>query len=597
MAQSPLTGSEGDLRLSILCDGAPLDEVANILSIEVTHAVNRIPSARIVLLDDSDVDATLRHKLSDSARFAPGAAIAIQAGYGLASATIFAGIVVRQGIKVAPFGRSQLIVDCRHEAVRMSVGRRCANYVDQTDSAIMTTLAQDHGLAPEVTATTLTHKELVQYDVGDWDFLLARAEANGYVVTATADAFTVGAPATSGAAQLAVHYGVDLLEFDAEIDARTQLASVVTTAWDPAQQQAIEQAAAPPTLNSQGDLAAAKLAAVAGPDSYHLRAAVPLDSAALQAWSKARQLRAGLARVRGRLRFCGNALASPNTLLTVSGAGSRYDGDTWLSAVTHLIKDGVWTTEAEFGLAPETLAERGELAGPRASGLTAAVSGLQIGVVSKLDEDPAAQYKVQVTLPVTKAETAGVWARLACHYASSGAGHFFIPEVGDEVLLGFLNDDPSHPVILGSLYSSMRKAPYAPAAENNTKAIVTRSQLKIEFDEEKKSITITTPANNKIVLSDDGKSILLQDQTQNVVKLSEDGILLDSPKDIAITAKGKITLDAVGEVGVASQADLKCTGMNVSHTANAGFSAKGAASAELSASGQTVVKGAIVMIN
>jgi uncharacterized protein (DUF2345 family) len=79
--------------------------------------------------------------------------------------------------------------------------------------------------------------------------------------------------------------------------------------------------------------------------------------------------------------------------------------------------------------------------------------------------------------------------------------------------------------------------------------------------------------------------------------LNADGIVLDSPKDISITATGKITIDATGEIGMSSKADVTVEGMNVNHNANVGFVAKGNASAELSASGQTTIKGAMVMIN
>ena len=195
------------------------------------------------------------------------------------------------------------------------------------------------------------------------------------------------------------------------------------------------------------------------------------------------------------------------------------------------------------------------------------------------------------------AEQEGVWARLASFYGSNGIGAFFIPEIDDEVVLGYFNNDPCHPVILGSLYSSKNVPPYDLTAENNTKAIVTRSKLKIEFDEENKVTTIVTPAENKIVISDADKKILLEDQNQNKVELSPDGICLDSPKDIAITAKGKITLDAVGEIVVGSKADVNVKGMNINHDAQVGFVGKGSANAELSASGQTTVKGAMVMIN
>jgi uncharacterized protein involved in type VI secretion and phage assembly len=217
--------------------------------------------------------------------------------------------------------------------------------------------------------------------------------------------------------------------------------------------------------------------------------------------------------------------------------------------------------------------------------------------VKKLDADPAGQHRVQVSIPVTGASTDGVWARLLQFHASNAFGAFFVPEIGDEVLLGYLNDDPSQPVILGSLYGAKHPPPYTLAAENNTKAVVTRSKVKIEIDDKDKVLTITTPGNNKIVLSDKDKSILLQDQNSNKVELGTGGITLDSPKDIKITAKGGITLDAVNAVSITSKADVKGSGLNVSFEAQVGFTGKGSATAELSASGQTTVKGAMVMIN
>ena len=126
---------------------------------------------------------------------------------------------------------------------------------------------------------------------------------------------------------------------------------------------------------------------------------------------------------------------------------------------------------------------------------------------------------------------------------------------------------------------------------------MTKSELKIEFDDDKKVITIITPAENKIVISDEDKSILITDQSDNKFELSDSGIVVDSPKDISFSAKGKISLDAMGEISISSKADLKAAGMNIEHNANVGLTSKGGASAELSAGGNTTVKGAMVMIN
>ncbi|WP_459613983.1 phage baseplate assembly protein V [Dickeya oryzae] len=68
---------------------------------------------------------------------------------------------------------------------------------------------------------------------------------------------------------------------------------------------------------------------------------------------------------------------------------------------------------------------------------------------------------------MTQAENDGLWARLASYYASSGIGAQFMPEVGDEVILGYFNNNPSDPVILGSLYSSKNPPPVTPEAKKH----------------------------------------------------------------------------------------------------------------------------------
>jgi uncharacterized protein involved in type VI secretion and phage assembly len=177
------------------------------------------------------------------------------------------------------------------------------------------------------------------------------------------------------------------------------------------------------------------------------------------------------------------------------------------------------------------------------------------------------------------------------------AGFYFLPEIGDEVILGFVDDDPSHPVILGSLYSSKNKAAFTIQKENNTKAITTKSKMEINFDEEKKIIKIFTPGGNSITLDDEEKGITIKDQNNNTLKLNSSGIEMESPKNIVIKATGNITLDATGKLSLNSKQDVAVEGLNITNTAKVGFTAKGNASAEISASGQTVVKGAMVMIN
>lgn len=596
MPESPMANSSAVVKLSIFSNGNRIDEAINIASISVTNAINKIPYARIELLDGDMPNKDFPVSSGDD--FKPGQEIKINAGYGDSEDTIFQGIVVRHGIKISGDNNSRLVIECRDKAVAMTIGRHNANYVDQKDSDIISSLISNYnGLSSDVDVTTTKYKELVQYYCSDWDFMLSRAEVNGLLVCVEDAKLSVKAPQVSGSAELKLTYGDDLIELHADIDARTQFTEVNTASWDPGEQAVVEEQVGPQTLNQQGDLTAKDLAGVVNLKSFRLQTPGVIEKSALKDWAAGQQVKAGLARIRGRMKFQGSSLAKAGSLIALDGVGDRFNGDVFVSSVNHQITPGNWVSEVDFGMSPDWFAEQRDLVAPPASGLLPGVEGLQIGVVMKLDEDPDGQSRVQVSVPILQAETEGVWARLANFYASNSFGAFFIPEIGDEVILGYLNNDPSNPVILGSLYSSKQAPPYELTADNFTKAMVTKSQLKIEFDDDKKITTIITPGGNQVVLSDDEKSISLQDQNDNKVELSPDGIVLDSPKDISITAKGKITIDATGEVAMSSKADVSVKGMNVNHEAQTGFVAKGNASAELSASGQTTVKGAMVMIN
>jgi uncharacterized protein involved in type VI secretion and phage assembly len=165
-------------------------------------------------------------------------------------------------------------------------------------------------------------------------------------------------------------------------------------------------------------------------------------------------------------------------------------------------------------------------------------------------------------------------------------------------LVGFEGGNAEKPYVMGSMYHGKNKpAGSWPNQDNNFKGILTRSKLKIEFDEEKKITTIDTPGGNQVVLSDDDKYILLKDQNQNKVELGSGGIIMDSPKDIKITSKSKVSIEGTGGVDISSTADAKVSGLNINLDANASLAVKGKASAELSSVGNTTVNGTMVMIN
>ncbi len=596
MPHSPQLNSEGPVRLSLKSNGQPIADSIAVTSVHVHRAVGSIPTARLVIADGDMAQG--EWPAADGPTFQPGARISIAAGYGDNEQTLFEGIVIKLGMQISGENDSRLVIDCRHPAVKMTVGRKNAHHADVTDSAIIRGLLQAHALNAEVDSTGETHDALTQYYCTDWDFIVARAEVNGLFVIADDDKILVQAPRTSAKAVLQVAYGQDLIDFQAEVDSLSQLQEVQTVAWDPRTQAVIEGAPAQPqTLNAQGNLDSAALAAVIGPTRFRLQTSVPLQAAELSAWGKGQQVKAGLARIRGRMKFQGSANAKVGSLIELAGVGARYNGNVFVGAVEHTIADGNWLTTAEFGLAPDWHCGRDDVVAPAAAGWLPGAEGLQVGIVTQLDGDPADEQRIQIKLPVLQATSETVWARLLQFHASDDFGAFFMPEIGDEVVVAFFNHDPSHPVVLGSLYSSRHKPAYRLDTSNDVKALVTRCRHKLEFDEKNKIITVTTPANNKVVLSDRDQSIVLKDQNGSRVELNTSGVCIETLKDLKIAAQGAITIEAVGAVSITSTADLKCSGLNIACDAQAGFSGRGIASAELSAAGQTIVKGAMVMIN
>lgn len=553
MPESPASGSsdsDGFIRVGIESNGNAIEDTIQVISVNVRRAVGQIASARIEL-SDGDMP-THSWPVADGAAFAPGAAIRISAGDGNnKEETIFAGIVVQLGMRIDGDNRSRIIVECRHGAVALTKGRRNRIFVDKTDGEAIESLIGEHGLAAGVDATSVKHRELVQCGATDWDFLIARAEANGLLVLPADDGLHVKRPDTSSMAALKVHWGVDLMEFSADLDARAQWASVKAVAWSAARQAVVEGQAA-------------------------------------------------LAGIRGHMKFQGSAKAQPAGLIELAGVGARFNGSVFITGVEHEIRDGRWTTQAEFGQPATWSGEQAELSAPPTSAPLPGISGLHVGVVSNLGPDPAGEMRIQIRLPMLEDldGTGGlVWARMAQWKASAGHGAFFAPEAGDEVVVGFFNEDPRQPVVLGSLYSAMHKPPVEMAASDHLKSFTTRSGHRFEFDDQNQSVTLTTSAGNRVVLSDENKSIMLVDQNANKLTLDPYGISLESPRDVSITAKGAISLDAVGAITLNSKYDIKSQGLNVSCEAQLGFIGKGSASAELSSSGQTTVKGAMVMIN
>ena len=597
MIKSPLNATSDLPSYTILIDGTAIQDTYLVLSISVTKAINSINEAKVVLLDGNTAGG--KFEASESDDFVPGKKIEISLGYHSTNETVFKGIITAQSIKVrSRINRlvSQLTLQCMDEAVKLTVGRKSKYFKEKKDSEIISAILTEAGVTKKIDDTTYAYKKMVQYDCTDWDFILSRADVNGFLVICNDGTLEVTAPVLDGTADLAVTYDTDVIDFVASLDSQYQVDSVSSTSWDGTTLQVTTGTSAEPSVNAHGNITGKKLSEVLGSKVYKLQSAVPEDASVLKGWANAKLQQLRLAKIQGFVTFPGNAAPKLGKLLQLNNFGARFDGDAFISGVHHTLEEGLWITRVTFGLTPEFFSETKKILTPAAAGALPATQGLQIGTVKQIDQDTDGEYRILVDIPMIEATGIGVWARLAQHYATDSAGFYFLPEVSDEVVLGFLNEDPRFPVIMGSLYGKKKKPPYTPESKNNTKGIVSKSKLKLTFDEEKKSITMETPGGNKIILDDDSKSLTIQDQNNNKITLSADGIVFDSAKDIKFTGKGTFSIDTIDLVANA-KGDVNLAGNNINAKAKLAFLAQGTAQATLKASGQVEVKGGMVMIN
>jgi Rhs element Vgr protein len=559
--------------------GQAVGREEQLLAVNVTKQANKIAWARLIYFDG--VAATSDFPLSNKDTFLPGTEIEILVGPSNDPVSIFKGLVVKQSIKIRDNASPQLVVECRHKAVKLAAGRKNAYYFDQTDSDIINTLVGNAGLTADVDDTSVTHKQQVQYAATDWDYLVTRAQANGCLVLTNDDTIAVKKPAFDGSPVCSLLYGATILEMDAEMDARGQYSAVKSHTWDPAQQSVQEKEAADPGVDGPGNVTSDDLAKVVDLDFLGLDHAAITEEEA-QAWADAEWLASKMSKINGRVKCEGVGTVNPGDIVTLAGAGDRFNGDVYVTGIRHEmdLAHG-WKTHIQFGNVAGWLAEEPNVSAPMASALLPAVSGLQIGVVVS-NEDPDGEDRVRVRMPLVDADADGTWARVASLDAGDERGFFFRPEIGDEVVLGFLNDDPRQAVILGMLNSSAKPAPLQGSDDNHEKVYQSRSKIKLYFNDDKKIASLETPAGNKLTLTEEDKAITIVDQNGNKIEMNSDGIKIESSKAIELKAGTEVKLESGTAFNVKGGTELKM---------------EGSSSAELSSSATTKVKGSVVQLN
>jgi phage protein D/phage baseplate assembly protein gpV len=514
-------------------DGRPLaaDLYARVALVRVEESVH-LPDFFSVHLDDPHFE------LFDKNTFTLGTRLEIAFRAEGDPVVVTSGEVTAVVVEPGQAGRHELVLtgfDLTHRLAREPKSR---SFQRVTDADIASRIAGEYGLDPDVDGTGATHDYVLQAGETDYAFLRRRAARIGYDVWVTDRKFCFKKTPRSSVTPPKLRYGQNLSAFRVRFSAAERCDEVQIRGWDQLGKQAITGKG---TETDPGtDAPAAKEMADAARRAFgrvkRSAGQFPVtDQSEADALASSLLLRASGEEVVLHGEAAGDPNIAAGAKVHIEGVGSRLTGAYRVTGVEHTYGAGrpYVTRFVCGGKEPGGLADltggTGNGGGVDKRGWT----GLVIGVVTNND-DPEKLGRVRVQFPTLSAGDESAWARIATPGGGKQRGLQWLPEVDDEVLVGFELEDHTRPVVLGGLWNRTDPPPEPDAASGGKVAkrlLASRKDSRLVFDDEGPLVELSLGGTPCLVKLDKSES-----------KLTGDQKLVLSATQIEIKATSKLTL-------------------------------------------------------
>ncbi|BDD01350.1 phage baseplate assembly protein V [Persicobacter psychrovividus] len=482
-------------------------------------------------------------------------------------------------------GESIIVLSIIDRAVKLKGNKNFRIFINKSDEEIIHQICDEQEISLQVDAITPSHEQLLQYQQTDWSFLLQRAKETGCFIANNRGQLQIYQPHSSSLQTLEIIID-KYVKYDLSVTINQQIEGCAAYGWSADDQEMVESSTAT-TTPLKHPLISEKSAEIAGGSSYKISSNQPHAVDQLEMTATAKEQLRKLDQIQGTITIPTTEDIQVGCIACLEGEDHAMQGEMFVGGVMYTYEEHMWISQLQIGL-PEVLDQNQD----------EALNATFIGIVKALEGDPMGQFRIAVTLPSFQQDDFQVWARMAHQNATLSAGSWIIPSVNDEVLLTFLDGKMESPVIIGSLYNKVNTPSddFILNDDNFIRGWLSPNKLKIIMDDELNAITIETTSGNKITLNDKEESVQINDMHGNESILNKEGISLHAVKDINFTAKADINLSAAGKLTVEASQDIAIEGMNINHKAASTLVAE-AANLELKGSGQTIIKGGIVMIN
>lgn len=549
---------------------------ADVVEIDVHEEVGRHGRCTLLVQNWDADDRAVRH--SDDGPFAPGADLAVSLGYHSELTPVFGGVIASVTAHFPAQGRPTMRIEARSRSILLEHPPRSRQLADVSDADVASAIASDYSLTADA-EDGVTRAFVVSDRTSDWDFLKARAESLGWALYVRDETLVLRPPA-SPASPPTLDYTRDIVEAHLTEDLTHAIDSATGVSWDIGALEAAEseQPASASGVDTGDRDNHEDAIGTAGWPLRSARDETPADGAADGADARAtgRQHDAALAHVHGTAAVQGNPTLRCDAWVEIAGVGTRLSGPHYVTAARHRLSFDGYRTELQVGRPPALVPPA---AAPHGG------SSLTLGIVESLD-DPDSANRVKVRLPWRADGGDGVWARVATLDAGDGYGTVVIPNVGQEVLVGYVDGDPAYPVVVGQLYNGTAAPPVTIDPDTNAVRMFRTPgghEVTLE-DGDSAAVRIVSGKGHSIVMDDaEGSVVLTHADSSNTVTLSSDGITLEAAQgDIVLKSpSGAVKIDAMTFEG-------KATGPS---------KLESSATFDLTASGPLGLKGALVNIN
>lgn len=438
-------------------DGRPLPpEMYAHLSLARVEESVQLPDYFAVHFDDPHFE------LFDRGLFAIGTRIEVAFRAEGDPVVVTAGEVTAVAVEQGAAGRHELVLTGLDLTHRLARGPKSRSFQRMTDADIAAQIGGEHGLTPDVDSTGEVHDYVLQAGESDYAFLRRRAGRIGFDFWISEQTFHFKRKPRGPGTPPPLKWGDNLRRFSVRFASGERADEVQINGWDPLAKRAVTGRA------NEGDPgtdapAAAEMAAAARRGFGRVRRSAgqfPVaDQAEADALAKSLLLRTSGGEVVLRGEAVGDPLLGAGGDVRIENVGTRLSGRYRITSVEHVygasrpyVTKFVCGGKEPAGLADLVGATGGGGVERRGWG------SLVIGIVTN-NADPEKLGRVRVTFPTLSVDDESTWARVVSPGGGNKRGMQWLPEVDDEVLVGFELEDKTRPVVLGGLWNRQDPPP------------------------------------------------------------------------------------------------------------------------------------------